>query len=152
MAPRRSLSDLLSDVDANAAQPPAPSGPPPSSHRGGRDPGAPAARPNPPPARRPPEAATPAGPDRQAPEVPKYRTLDRKELLARPDQLEELFALRRRLNKKRAAREGERITENTLIRVAVDLLLAQADLLAGTSEDELRESVTRGVRERGQGP
>jgi hypothetical protein len=36
----------------------------------------------------------------------------------------------------------ERITENTLIRVAVDLLLARARKLHGLTEDELRKSVT----------
>ncbi len=38
--------------------------------------------------------------------------------------------------------KAERITENTLIRVAIDLLLAHADELRGSTEDELRESVT----------
>lgn len=36
---------------------------------------------------------------------------------------------------------GERITDNTLIRVAVDLLLARAGELNGTTEDSLRQSV-----------
>ena len=45
------------------------------------------------------------------------------------------------LNRQRGG-EGERITENTLIRVAVDMLLGQAGRLRGTTEDELRKSVT----------
>ncbi|MGH3223058.1 MAG: hypothetical protein ACRDPY_30945 [Streptosporangiaceae bacterium] len=49
--------------------------------------------------------------------------------------------LRRGLNRQRGG-EGERITENTLIRVAVDLLLARAGDLRGGTEDELRDSVT----------
>src|SRR3546814_6262536 len=38
--------------------------------------------------------------------------------------------------------KDERITENTLIRVAIDLLLAHQDQLQGATEEELRESVT----------
>jgi hypothetical protein len=37
---------------------------------------------------------------------------------------------------------GERITDNTLIRVAVDLLLTRADQLRGSTEDELRKSLS----------
>jgi hypothetical protein len=77
--------------------------------------------------------------------TPKWQTLERKELRLRGDQLDELARLRRALNRQRGGR-GERITENTLIRVAVDLFLARADELQGTTEDELRESVTPGVR------
>jgi hypothetical protein len=40
------------------------------------------------------------------------------------------------------AGDGEQITENTLIRVAVDMLLGSADRLRSSTEDELRESVT----------
>jgi hypothetical protein len=49
--------------------------------------------------------------------------------------------IRRALNRQRGG-EGERITENTLIRVAVDMLLGRAGKLRGTTEDELRKSVT----------
>jgi hypothetical protein len=59
----------------------------------------------------------------------------------RADQLDELARLRRVLNRKRGG-EGERITENTLIRVAVDVLLSRVGELRGATEDELRESVT----------
>jgi hypothetical protein len=55
--------------------------------------------------------------------------------------VDELARLRRALNRQRGG-EGERITENTLIRVAVDILLGRADRLRGTTEDELRKSVT----------
>ena len=72
---------------------------------------------------------------------PKWQRLERKELRLRADQLDELARLRRALNRRRGG-EGERITENTLIRVAVDLLLKQADALQGSTEDELRNSVT----------
>lgn len=36
---------------------------------------------------------------------------------------------------------GERITENTLIRVAISLLLSRASELRGTTEEELRQSL-----------
>ena len=74
-------------------------------------------------------------------QTPKWQRLERKELRLRGDQLDELARLRRGLNRQRGG-EGERITENTLIRVAVDLLLARADQLRGATEDELRQSVT----------
>ncbi len=54
--------------------------------------------------------------------LPPYLTYVRKECRLRPDQLDALTALARRLNRERRGK-GERITENTLIRWAVDLLL-----------------------------
>jgi hypothetical protein len=74
-------------------------------------------------------------------QIPKWQRLERKELRLRADQLDELARIRRTLNRKRGG-EGERITENTLIRVAVDMLLGRAGKLRGTTEDELRKSVT----------
>jgi hypothetical protein len=74
-------------------------------------------------------------------QTPKWQRLERKELRLRADQLDELARLRRALNRQRGG-EGERITENTLIRVAVDMLLSQAGKLRGSTEDELRNSVT----------
>ncbi|TDD64795.1 hypothetical protein E1262_27130 [Jiangella aurantiaca] len=72
--------------------------------------------------------------------------MERKEARLREDQVAELNRLARQLA--RAARRarptgapGERITDNTLIRVAVDLLLGKAEQLRGTTEDELRRSV-----------
>jgi hypothetical protein len=59
--------------------------------------------------------------------------------------VDDLAQLRRALNRQRGS-TGERITENTLIRVAVDMLLGQAERLRGTTEDELRKSVTNRVR------
>jgi hypothetical protein len=55
--------------------------------------------------------------------VPPYLTYVRKECRLRPDQLDALTALARRLNRERRGR-GERITENTLLRLATDLLLS----------------------------
>ena len=86
---------------------------------------------------RSPEVQTP---EVRTPEVPKYRRLERKEVLLWPDQLGELSVSRRMLNRKRGG-AGERITENTLIRVAVALLLSRSAELSGTTEDDLRRSL-----------
>lgn len=71
---------------------------------------------------------------------PRYRRLLRKEARVRYDQATELTHLRRRLSRARADR-GETLTDNTLIRVAIDLLLARAGELHGDTEDQLRASV-----------
>lgn len=84
-----------------------------------------------------PRAAEPTVDDA---ELPKYLQLERKDLRLRADQLDALTTWQRRLNKVRRGR-GERITENTLVRVAIDLLLERADELGGFTEDELRASV-----------
>lgn len=102
----------------------------------------------------PPESVTPELPKQQTPvvtdsggpAVPKYQRMIRKEARIRPDQADQLTALRRRVSKARGQRV-EPITDNTLLRVAVDLLLAHADELAGDTEDELRYSVTNRVTE-----
>jgi hypothetical protein len=83
-----------------------------------------------------PRAQTPASP----PGLPKYLRLERKELLIWPDQVTDLSILARGLNRNRR-RAGERITTNTLIRVAVALLLSRSQDLAGTTEEELRRSL-----------
>lgn len=70
----------------------------------------------------------------------RYDEYERKETRLRPDQYEELSSTSRRLNRSRN-RDGERITENTLIRVAIDLLLDRQDDLAGKTEAEIRKSV-----------
>jgi hypothetical protein len=74
------------------------------------------------------------------PRGPRYLQLDRKDLRIRGDQADELSALTRQLNRSRNG-TGERITDNTLIRVAIDLLLRQRDRLAGVTEAELTTSV-----------
>jgi hypothetical protein len=73
--------------------------------------------------------------------VPKYLRLVRKEARLSADQFDALTDLARRLNRRKPKGVGERITENTLIRVAVELLLAQADRVEGTTEDELLASL-----------
>jgi hypothetical protein len=76
----------------------------------------------------------------KTPETVRFDELERKEARVRLDQYEALQSLSRRLNRSRN-RQGERITENTLIRVAIDLLLSRQDQVAGTTEAELRTSV-----------
>ena len=76
--------------------------------------------------------------------LPRYLQLIRKESRLRQDQADQLSREVRRINQGRQGRHGavgERITDNTLIRVAVDLLLARAEELNGTTEDALRKSV-----------
>ncbi|MFE4875147.1 hypothetical protein [Streptomyces sp. NPDC056682] len=71
---------------------------------------------------------------------PKWQSLERKETRLRTDQLAELAALRRRVSGQRRNR-SEIITDNTLIRVAVDLLLTRAGRLRGDTEAELLASL-----------
>ena len=136
--PRQSVADLLGEVNqAPTVLPPRPA---PAE-------AAPAAAAEKPAPRRPAPRRVARGP-RDAgtagvteSQIPKWQRLERKELRLRADQLDELARIRRTLNRQRGG-EGERITENTLIRVAVDMLLGRAGKLRGTTEDELRKSVT----------
>jgi len=79
--------------------------------------------------------------DLQSNEVPKYFKLERKEARLRQDQIDALTDLTRKLNRMKRGKGGERLTDNTLIRVAVDLLLSKASELQGTTEEELRSSL-----------
>jgi hypothetical protein len=79
-----------------------------------------------------------------APRVPMYLALERKEARLRGDQVDSLASLARRVNRQKSSRGGERITENTLIRVAVDWLLSQKAYVKGSTEEEIRRSL--GVR------
>jgi len=71
-----------------------------------------------------------------------YLRFVRKDTRLREDQLEALTAHARRLNRKRRS-VGPRVTENTLIRVAVDLLLSRIEGASGDDEAALLESVRR---------
>lgn len=62
-----------------------------------------------------------------------YRHLVRKETRLREDQQNQLTVHARRLNRAKAA-GTPRITDNTLIRVAVDLLLARVERASGDDE------------------
>ena len=140
---RQSVADLLHEADQ--AAPATPAVVPPRPMPPGQGEAAAAAQPEasadarrPARQRRHPQARTSEPAESQ---TPKWKGLERKELRLRADQLDELARLRRNLNRKRGG-EGERITENTLIRVAVDLLLTRSSRLRGVTEDELRKSVT----------
>ncbi|WP_206189246.1 hypothetical protein [Streptomyces prasinus] len=87
-----------------------------------------------------PDSRTSAVPDSRSYSDPKWTTLERKEARLRADQLTDLAELRRHVNSQRRDR-SEIITDNTLIRVAVDLLLERSHRLRGDTEEDLRESV-----------
>jgi hypothetical protein len=94
-------------------------------------------RPTASPERRSPRRKT----SRPAPgEWARFDQYERKEARLRPDQYGRLSTTSRELNRARRG-SGERITENTLIRVAIDLLLERGDDLTGSTEAELRKSV-----------
>lgn len=80
------------------------------------------------------ESGSPA--DTTPPGWVRYDKYERKETRLRPDQYSRLTELSRGLKGR-----GERITENTLIRVAIDLLFSRGDDLAGATEAELRHSL-----------
>ncbi|GAA3755968.1 hypothetical protein GCM10022240_06070 [Microbacterium kribbense] len=71
---------------------------------------------------------------------PRFARMARKDARIRVDQDAALTALARSLMRQRRVK-AERITENTLIRVAIDLLLAHADELRGSTENELRDGI-----------
>ncbi|NQX29897.1 ATPase [Microbacteriaceae bacterium VKM Ac-2854] len=70
-----------------------------------------------------------------------YTAFARKEARLREDQVSDLTAQARRLNRAKANKGTERITENTLLRIGADWILAHAGELAGDTEQELRKSV-----------
>jgi hypothetical protein len=72
--------------------------------------------------------------------LPKYLRLERKDTLLWPGQMAELSVTRRMLNRARRG-AGERITENTLIRIGVALVLSRAAEMSGTTEEELLRSL-----------
>jgi hypothetical protein len=71
---------------------------------------------------------------------PRYLRLARKDVRLREDQLEALDTAARRLSRHRTDK-AERITENTLIRIAVDLLIPRLDGLAGDTEEALLQAL-----------
>ncbi|GAA2531742.1 hypothetical protein [Pilimelia columellifera] len=79
--------------------------------------------------------------EQDAGEAPRYLQMVRKESRLRMDQVDALAVLTRQLARQRTRRGGERLTDNTLIRIAVDLLLDRADRLKGNTEDELLASL-----------
>lgn len=73
---------------------------------------------------------------------PAYLRFVRKETRLREDQQNQLTLAARRLNRAKAA-GAPRITDNTLIRVAVDLLLSRVERASGDDEAALLESIRR---------
>jgi hypothetical protein len=152
---RQSLTDLIPSKTTQAAAP-APLAPPvfatqPTPPTAGSvaplpvapEPGPAAALPQP-----STESAAPVVRRRPAKQAgPKYLQLERKEVRITAGQYDQLTALARRLNRQRPRGGGsdgerrERITENTLIRVAIELLLAKQPQLAGATEEDLLNSV-----------
>ncbi|RKR98969.1 hypothetical protein DFP74_6690 [Nocardiopsis sp. Huas11] len=163
---RKSLEDLLAEDTAEEAAVPAP--PPPAPARElrsrekapeGPDSGSPdapetggsrsAPRSGLAHHSRPKAKASPRAKKKAAPAAPKWTTLERKDALLWQEQIEALTDLRRDLQrrKRQEGGGGERITENTLIRVAVAALLEHRDALTGKDETELRESLMSVLRE-----
>jgi hypothetical protein len=83
--------------------------------------------------------ATPA-PSPSDADIPKWLTFEPKPTRQRRDQLNWIEAKRKELNALRG-RAGERLTDNTLIRVAIDLLIVNGERLQGATEAELRASL-----------
>ncbi len=146
---RTNLATLLDDASTAQASdptssrlavagdgPPLAKRPPRDANPGAQGPGAADANPG-----RDDDAVDVGGEDGGVAALPRYLQMERKELRLRVDQADELGRLTRRLNRARA-KSGERITDNTLIRVAIDLLLQRSDRLAGATEDELRNSLS----------
>lgn len=75
-----------------------------------------------------------------ATKIPKYLSLERKEVRLPSEHIDELTRLVRRLNRQKTGRD-ERITENTLIRIAVSLLVDFGESITGNNERELLESL-----------
>jgi len=94
------------------------------------------------------DSGTSEVPELGSPEPPKYLTMERKETRLRREQVSALGELARELSARRRQR-GERITENTLVRIAVDVLLEHAGELRGDTEDELWQSVSSGLPKSG---
>ncbi|MGA7955265.1 MAG: hypothetical protein WCA07_17270 [Gloeobacterales cyanobacterium] len=82
---------------------------------------------------------TPTLSNPETPPLPKYLTLENKAVRLRSQQIDDLAALSKALNRSRKS-QGERITENTLIRIAIDLLLTHDDI-SGTTEEEIKANV-----------
>lgn len=72
--------------------------------------------------------------------APAYLRFVRKDTRLREDQQNQLTLQARRLNRAKK-NQGARITENSLIRIAVDLLLAQIEHAAGDDEEAIRLSL-----------
>jgi hypothetical protein len=73
-------------------------------------------------------------------DTPRYLSFTRTEARLRPDQADALSSLRRKVAANRTDKT-ERITDNTLLRLAVDLLLANAAHIRGDTEEQMRRAL-----------
>lgn len=126
--PRANLSDLLGKVDGPAATTSNPESTVVAESAAPK-----------PAAAAPKSLSKPRSAPRATPE-PLYLRLVRKEARLREEQYAALTQHARRLSRARRG-QGARITENTLIRIAVDLLLERIDRAAGADESELLASL-----------
>lgn len=139
---RVALGSLLDNPPAQAgeespsstAEPAAPAAAAPAQTRPAPAPDAPEVKPAPASPAAAPEPSVPGAQTRRL-----HTEFERKDTRLVPGQNDQLTLIARRLNK--AHKGGERITENTLIRIGVAWLLSNADRLEGATEDELRASV-----------
>jgi len=133
---RQSLGDLLGNLDEK----PAPAGIATEAHE--PEPVQPTrplkAAPRHTPTRTPRPASISTGGD--VDDLPTYLRLVRKETRLRDDQQNQLTVEARRLNRAKAA-GTPRITDNTLIRIAVDLLLDRVSRASGDDEASILRSL-----------
>lgn len=73
-------------------------------------------------------------------DAPRYQTFVRGESRLRADQVTALATLRRKVAAARTDKT-ERITDNTMLRLAVDLLLHNAGQIKGDTEEEMRRAL-----------
>lgn len=126
---RANLGNLLSVANDQGTVPEAPPKPTPEAPKTARKASGPSA-----PVRATNRAA------KAAKGATHWTEYERLEARLRDEQVEQLDRLVRRLNKRRGG-VGERITKNSLLRIATDLLLDRQDALAGYTEEEIRASL-----------
>ncbi|MBG6184892.1 hypothetical protein IWX65_002870 [Arthrobacter sp. CAN_A214] len=85
-----------------------------------------------------PQDTPAAEPDPLPSKKPSWEEMDRKEVRVYSDQVLALTTLRLKINK--GKKGSERITDNTLIRTAIDLLLERQEDIGGVTENEIRAS------------
>lgn len=101
---------------------------------------APAIQPAAQPPARPQQRPQPAPPPDEQEALP-WQTFEPKTARLRPDQLQWLTRTRKTLTSSRRNPYVGRVTDNTLIRIAIDLLHEREADLDGTTEDALRASI-----------
>lgn len=84
------------------------------------------------------------GPEELAVSMPKYLRMQRVDGRIREDQSWQLGRIAKSMNRRKKG--GERITPNTLTRVAIDWIIMNEENLAGSTEEEIRERLGVEVR------